>query len=53
MKMILYILVIRSIIYVMLCTILDVSTTLSITSIYQSILGEDHWNIVKNVTKKN
>jgi len=37
----------------MLCTILDVSTTLSIMSIYQSILGEDYWKIIKNVTKKN
>jgi len=41
-KMILYILDIRSIIYVVLCAILDVSYILSIVSKYRSNLGEGH-----------
>jgi hypothetical protein len=39
---ILYTLVIGSIMYVMLCTRLHISYDLSIISIYQSNLGEDH-----------
>jgi hypothetical protein len=42
MEMILYILDIRFIIYVMLCTKLDVSYALSLTSRYQSNLGKGH-----------
>jgi len=42
MEMIPYILDIRFIIYVMLCTRLDVSYALSLTSRYQSNLGKGH-----------
>ena len=42
---------IGSIMYVMLCTRPDVSYALSITSIYQSVLGMGHWMAVKNILK--
>jgi hypothetical protein len=37
--------------YAMLCTRIDVSYALSATSRYQSIYGEAHWTIVKNILK--
>ena len=43
--------VIGSIMYAMLCTCLDVSYTLSVTSRYQANLGLMHWNVVKNILK--
>jgi len=51
MEMTSYTMDIRFIIYAMLCTILDVSYALSITSRYQSNTHESHWKIVKNVLK--
>ncbi|PKI60922.1 hypothetical protein CRG98_018699 [Punica granatum] len=42
---------IGSIIYAMLCTRSDISYTLSMTSRYQSDLGERHWIAVKNIHK--
>jgi len=40
-----------SIMYAMLCTRPDVSYALSVTSRYQSNLGEGHWVAVKNILK--
>ena len=37
--------------YSMICTRSDVSYALSITSKYQSDLGEGHWTVVKNILK--
>ena len=51
MNKISYDLVIRPIMYAMLCTRLDVSHTLSVTSRYQVILREGHWTVVKNILK--
>ncbi|KAG8497203.1 hypothetical protein CXB51_008568 [Gossypium anomalum] len=42
---------IESIMYAMLCTRLDVSYALSMTSRYQVDLGEGHWTTVKNILK--
>ncbi|PKI53775.1 hypothetical protein CRG98_025829 [Punica granatum] len=42
---------IGSIMYAMLCTRPDVSYALSMTSRYQSDLGEKHWIAVKNILK--
>ena len=42
---------IGSIMYVMLCTQLDVSYALSMTSRFQSDPGECHWIVVKNILK--
>ena len=42
---------IRSIMYVMLCTRPDVSHILSITSRYQANLSEKHWIKIKNILK--
>jgi hypothetical protein len=42
---------IGSIMYAMLCTRPDVSNALSLTSIYQSDLGVEHWTSVKNILK--
>ncbi|WVZ80773.1 LOW QUALITY PROTEIN: hypothetical protein U9M48_028226 [Paspalum notatum var. saurae] len=42
---------IRSIMYAMICTCLDVSFALSVTRRYQSCLGEDHWIAVMNILK--
>ncbi|XP_061343798.1 secreted RxLR effector protein 161-like [Gastrolobium bilobum] len=42
---------IGSIMYAMLCTRPDVSYALSITSRYQSDLGESHWTTVKTILK--
>ena len=42
---------IGSIMYAMLCTRPDVSYALSMTSRYQSDLGESHWTVVKNILK--
>ena len=42
---------IGSIMYAMLCTRLDVSYALSMTSRYQCNLGELHWTTVKNILK--
>ena len=39
------------IMYVMLCTRPDVSYALSMTSRYQSNLGESHWTVIKNTLK--
>jgi hypothetical protein len=49
MSRILYALAIRSIMYAMICTRPDISYAHSVTSIYQSDLGEGHWTAVKNV----
>jgi tRNA C32,U32 (ribose-2'-O)-methylase TrmJ len=51
MRVILYASAIRSIMYAMICTRLDVSYALSATSRYQSNYGEAHWTIVKNILK--
>ena len=42
---------IGSIMYATLCTRPDVSYVLSITSRYQSVPGESHWTVVKNILK--
>ncbi|KAL8116619.1 hypothetical protein AgCh_022965 [Apium graveolens] len=42
---------IGSIMYAMVCTRPDVSYALSMTSRYQSNLGEGHWTAVKNILK--
>ena len=42
---------IGSIMYAMLCTRLDVSSALSMTSRYQSDPGESHWTTAKNILK--
>ena len=42
---------IGSIMYAMLCTRLDISYALSMTSRFQSNLGECHWIAVKNILK--
>jgi hypothetical protein len=42
---------IGSIMYAMLCMRPDVSFALSVTSRYQSDLGEDHWTVVKGILK--
>ena len=42
---------IGSIMYAMLCTRLDISYALSITSRYQANPGEKHWIAVKNILK--
>ena len=49
MSLIPYASAIRSIMYSILCTRLDVSYSLSVTSIYQSDFGEGHWVAVKNI----
>ena len=43
--------VIGSIMYAMLCTRLDVSYALRVTSRYQLDLGEGYWVVVKNILK--
>jgi hypothetical protein len=40
---------IRSIMYAMICTRPDILFAHSVTSRYQSDLGEGHWTVVKNV----
>ncbi|VFQ65604.1 unnamed protein product [Cuscuta campestris] len=42
---------IGSIMYAMVCTRLDVAFALSVTSRYQSNLGESHWTAVKSILK--
>ena len=42
---------IRSIMYAMLCTYLNVLYTFSMTSKYQVDLGECHWMAIKNILK--
>ena len=42
---------IRSIMYAMLCNRPNVSYGLSTTSRYQSVPGESHWTVVKNILK--
>ena len=42
---------IRSIMYVMLCTRLDVAHALSMTSRFQQDPGEKHWAAVKGILK--
>ena len=37
--------------YTVICTCLDVSYALSVTSRYQSNLGDAHWVAVKNILK--
>jgi hypothetical protein len=51
MSVIPYALAIGSILYIVLCTCLDASYALSVTSRYQSNYGEAHWKIVKNILK--
>ena len=51
MKAIPYASTIGSIMYAMICTRLDVSYALSITSRYQQNPGENHWITVKNILK--
>jgi hypothetical protein len=43
--------VVGSIMYVMLCTRPDVSYALSVSSMYQSDPGMEHWAAVKNILK--
>ncbi|XP_066319998.1 secreted RxLR effector protein 161-like [Miscanthus floridulus] len=43
--------VVGSIMYAMICTRLDVSYALSVTSRYQADPGESHWTLVKNILK--
>jgi hypothetical protein len=42
---------IGSIMYAMLCTRPYIAYVVSLTSIYQSDLGVDHWIVVKNILK--
>ncbi|KAK9036866.1 hypothetical protein V6N11_021790 [Hibiscus sabdariffa] len=42
---------IGSIMYAMICTRLDLSYALSMTSQYQANPGEGHWTTVKNILK--
>ena len=42
---------IGSIMYAMICMRPDVSYALSVTSMFQSNYGEEHWAIVKNILK--
>jgi hypothetical protein len=51
MRAIPYASAIRSIMYAMICTWLDVSYALSATSRYQSNYGDAHWTIIKNILK--
>jgi Reverse transcriptase (RNA-dependent DNA polymerase) len=51
MKMVPYDSIIRSIMYAMLCTRLDVSYALNMTSRYQKDPEENHWTAVKNILK--
>ena len=51
MSMISYASAIRSIMYTILCTRLDVSYALSVMSRYQFDLDEGHWVAVKNILK--
>src|SRR4051812_16970512 len=51
MSMVPYASAIGSIMYAMICTHLDVSYALSVTSRYQADLGEGHWIAVKNILK--
>ena len=51
MSFIPYALAIGSIMYSMICTRPDESYALSVTSRYQSNLGEGHWMAVKNILK--
>ena len=51
MSMIPYASVIGSIMYSMICTRPDVSYALSITSRYQSDLGQGHWVAIKNILR--
>ena len=51
MKGIPYTSAVGSIMYAMICTRLDVSYALSITSRYQQNPGENHWIAVKNILK--
>ena len=46
-----YVSCIGSIMYVMLCTRPDISFGVSVTSKYQSDLGNDHWTAVKHILK--
>ena len=49
MSMIPYALAIGIIMYAMLCTRLDVSYVLRVTSRYRFDLGEGHWVTIKNI----
>ena len=51
MSRISYASVIRSLMYVMLCTRLDIALAVSVTSRYQSNSGEEHWIVMKNILK--
>ena len=51
MNMIPYAMAIGSIMYTMLCTRLNVSYALSVTSKYQSDPGMGHWVAIKNILK--
>lgn len=42
---------IGSLMCAMLCTRPDIAHAVSVTSIYQSNPGEEHWKIVKNILK--
>ena len=41
----------ESLMYAMLCTRSDITLVVSVTSRYQSNLGEEHWIVVKNILK--
>jgi hypothetical protein len=49
MKTVPYASAIGYIMYVILCTLPDMSYALSMTSRYQKDPGEDHWTAVKNI----
>ena len=51
MSKILYALAIGSLMYIMLCTQLDIAHAMSVTSKYQSNPGEEHWTSVKYILK--
>ena len=51
MSIILYTSTVGSIIYAMICTRLDVASSLGIVSRYQSDLDENHWKVVKTILK--
>jgi hypothetical protein len=51
MKAIPYALAIGCIMYAMLCTRLDISYVVSVTSMYEANYGEAHWRTMKDILK--
>ena len=42
---------VRSLMYTMICTRVDISIVVSVTSLYQSDSGDSHWMAIKYVLK--